>query len=79
METKTMEKETIIVTAMSEILARYGRAAILTGSPTILWHAYDPCKAVQPIATVAVPGIWHCKERVFLHTICDGDPAAISE
>ena len=68
------EYQQVIRTATVEIQAFYGRAAILFPEEAVVeWHDFNPFHAVQSIATVKVPGIWHCKERTFIHTIIDGD------
>ena len=40
---------------------------------TVSIREFDPCKAVQVIATVSMPAIINMKEVILSYSICEGD------
>ena len=60
-----------ISTAKSNLQSKYN--ILYPELASVSLREFDPCKAVQVIATVSMPAIINAKEIILSHSICDGD------
>ena len=64
-------KSTIIKTAVFNL--QNINNVLFPEEARIKYRNFDPCKAVQVIATVSMPAIINMKQVTLKHHICEGD------
>jgi hypothetical protein len=66
------EEEQMIQVAYRRLNKRY-RVLAPASEARVIWRDFDPCHAVQAIASVQIPAIVNMRAVTLTHTIMDGD------
>ena len=71
---KQNDTQQILAIAYRKLNTRY-RVLASSHEAVVIWRDFDPCKAVQAIATVHWPATVAMRNVIITHTIMEGDCA----